>query len=149
MDNHSTSLAVMRKTRALSAALVLAAMTLAAHAQVGPQTGDSCSRWVICPDGNTSSGAYPNCFCGAPPEPTCESEFSCKSPGKVISGTWPNCSCSPPPSCEFNFSCNLGQLPSGTWPDCFCSTPIPPPPPKCGRCEVQIGQECIPIVCKD
>lgn len=117
------AIATMCKILITSVTLFLLGVVFPAIAQ-GPRPGDMCSDWVVCPGGVASSGIYPECFCNEtkpPPPPTCENDFFCPFPGKV-SGTWPNCSCDPPP---------------------------PPPPPKCGRCEILMGDQCIPITCRE
>jgi hypothetical protein len=112
----------MRKISVLFATIFVTGMTLAAQAQSGPQTGDDCSRWIVCQDGGAASGSYPACECtGVPTQPlTCEQTTACKFPNTL----------------------------SGTYPDCYCEAPPPPPPPECGRCEVLIGGQCVPIMCK-
>jgi hypothetical protein len=91
-------------------------------AAAGPQAGDSCSAWVVCPGGTASSGTYPACVCGPRTQrrnQTCEADFACAPPGVV----------------------------SGTWPDCVCDQGTPRGP-ICGRCEIEFGHQCVPVTCR-
>jgi hypothetical protein len=40
-------------------------------------------------------------------------------------------------------TCFYPSYPEGKYPDCYCAFP----PPKCGACEIQIGHECVPVLC--
>ena len=80
---------------------------------------------IGCPDGSSATGAYPECYC--PPVGQC-GDVACWD-GSWAMGAYPDCACPVQPGCD-EVPCPDGAAATGTYPRCTCPTD-PPPEPTC------------------